>query len=339
MLRRRTIALGLAGAGLGALAGFDVLDRRRIAADPVGPLLFDHPPGREVAVTGADGTRLHVEVFGPEDAPPVVLVHGWTCALRFWRRQIRELMADHRVIAYDLRGHGRSGTPEGGDWSPDALADDLQAVLEQTIPDGRQALVVGHSLGAMTVVAWAGRHPDAVRERAGAAALLNTGIGDLVSEALLIRAPDALSGVNQAVGSLLLGAAAPMPSRPAPISHRLVRYIALSRTASPAEVRFCEDLVLNCHPRVRASFGRELTRLDLREAVASLTVPTLVVAGRADRLTPPPHAHGLADTLPDCVGLLELEGGHMGPIERAEQVTDALRDLAARHLGAASVAA
>jgi pimeloyl-ACP methyl ester carboxylesterase len=228
------------------------------------------------------------------------------------------------VIAYDLRGHGRSGSAGGGDWSPDALADDLQAVLEQCAAD-RRVLLAGHSLGAMTIVAWAGRHPDQVRERASAAALINTGLGDLISESLLVRTPDALSRVQQALGGMLLGLAAPLPPRPDPITHRAIRYIALSASASPAAVRFTEDLVLSSNPRVRAACGRELTRLDLRERARHLTVPTLVVAGTDDKLTPPVHAHALAESLPDPLGVLELDGsGHMSPLERADEITRAL---------------
>ena len=93
------------------------------------------------------------------------------------------------------------------------MADDLQAVLEQTTGD-RPALLAGHSLGGMTIVAWAGRHTDQVRQRATSAALINTGLGDLISESLVVRTPDAFGSVHQAIGGALLGVAAPLPPRP-----------------------------------------------------------------------------------------------------------------------------
>ncbi|MGW3730275.1 alpha/beta fold hydrolase, partial [Streptomyces sp. NPDC000851] len=108
-------------------------------------------PARELIVTSADGSRLHVEVHGPEQAPPVVLVHGWTCSTAFWAAQIRALAADHRVIAYDQRGHGRS--PASPACSTEALADDLEAVLAATLAPGERAVIAGHSMGGMTVMA------------------------------------------------------------------------------------------------------------------------------------------------------------------------------------------
>jgi pimeloyl-ACP methyl ester carboxylesterase len=326
---RLLTTLGLAGTTLASLAMADVLDRRRIAADPLAERLRRAPAGEAHVVVARDGTRLHAEAYGDPEAPPVVLVHGWTCALRFWRLQVHDLARDHRVIAYDLRGHGRSGSPDGGDWSLDAMADDLDAVLE-ALAGGRRALVAGHSLGAMAIVAWAGRHADVVRERAAAAALLNTGIGDLITESLLIPTPGLLGRASDVLGTGLLSAAAPLPSRPNPLSHRAVRFVALSAHAPPAAVRFSEDLVLSCTPRVRAGCGRELSRLDLRRFVERLTVPTLVLAGSEDRLTPPVHARGLARTLPNCAGMIELDRtGHMAPLERDADVTAALRGLPA----------
>jgi len=329
MLRRRLIATaGLAGAGLGSMLMAGTLDRRRIEADPLWAELQRVPRGESMTVEGTGGTPLHAEVYGPADAPPVVLVHGWTCSLRFWRLQVHDLAADHRVVAYDLRGHGDSGAPTDRDWSLDTLAADLEAVLVACVGDDRPALLAGHSLGAMTIAAWAGRYNDSVGPRAKAAALINTGLGDLISESLLLKTPERLSAGRQLIGAAVLGAGVPLPKRPDPISHRAVRAIALSPSASAAAVRYSEEMVLSCDHRVRAGCGRELSRLDLVHTVEHLNAPTLVIAGTRDRLTPPAHAHKLAEALPQSRGVLELEGsGHMGPLERPVEVSAALRQL------------
>jgi pimeloyl-ACP methyl ester carboxylesterase len=318
------------GATVGSALIADVVDRRRIAADPMWERLQTPPPVQTRTVRGAGDTPLHVELAGPADAPPVVLVHGWTCSTRFWRLQVHDLAQDHRVVAFDLRGHGASGAPADGDWSLDTLADDLEAVLVAAVGDEQPALLAGHSLGAMTIASWAGRYNDSVGPRASAVAMINTGLGDLISESLLMRMPEPLSFGRQAIGAALLGAGLPLPPRPDPVSHRAVRAIALSRSAGPAAVRFTEEMVFSCHPRVRAGCGRELSRLDLLHTVEHLNAPTLVIAGTRDLLTPPAHAHRLADALPDSRGVLELEGsGHMGPLERPYEVNAALRALAA----------
>lgn len=337
---RRRAALGAAALGGAALAWQAQArrDRRAVERDPQRELLTTPSGGREQTVRAADGTELHVERFGDEAAPIVVLVHGWTCQLDFWTRQIQDLSRDHHVIAYDLRGHGRSGRPPGDDHSVQALGDDLQAVLDACVPAGRQAVLAGHSLGGMTVVAWAERHAAASLHRIAAAALLNTGMGDLVTESLVVRLPGPLAGLQQAFGRAFLEAPTATSSRPNPITHRAIRHIALSSTATPAQVAFCERIVLACNPGPRAAFGRTLTKLELYDAVASLDVPTLVVAGTDDRLTPPVHAHRLAQTLPQPTELLTVPGGHMSPVEQADAVNAALRELTARRLAQAAAA-
>lgn len=329
------LGLGLAAAA-GAAAGTAAweawrwLDERAIARDPERELLSDPPRGEPFEVRTADGVRLAGELFGPPGAPPVVLVHGWTCARRFWTYQLHALAREHRVIAYDLRGHGQSSAHDACDFSTDALADDLQAVLAATLPDGRRAVLVGHSLGAMSIVAWAGRHSEEVEARAAGAALLNAGIGDLVSESLIVRVPSVLGAVRAAVGRALLSADRELPPA-TPISRRIVRYVALSEAASPAQVELTQQLVLGCRRRVRAGCGRTLSRLDLRDAVARLRVPTLVLASERDRLTPPAHAQRLAAALPDLHEHVELERvGHMGPLEAPDEVNAALARLLAR---------
>ncbi|MDQ3607660.1 MAG: alpha/beta hydrolase [Actinomycetota bacterium] len=306
-------------------------DRRAVEADPLKAALDTPLEGRVQEVVAADGTPLHAEVFGPEDAPTVVLVHGWTCSLEAWTHQIQALANELRVVAFDLRGHGRSGRPSGGDWSIEALAGDLDAVLRACVPDGERAVVAGHSLGAMTAVAWADHHPDEVHERVAGAALISTGLGDLITESLFVATPGPLQWIEGTVGRALLGARAPLPNATTPLSNRIIRYIACSPNTSPATVAFCEKMILASRREARGGSGAAISRLDLREALKDLAVPTCVVVGQLDRLTPPVHARAMADVLPDVISYVELPGiGHMTPLEAPVEVTAHIRDLTAR---------
>jgi pimeloyl-ACP methyl ester carboxylesterase len=328
-------ALGGAAAVAG-LARMAKAERRRLRDDPEYVELSRRVVGRPAVVVSADGTRLHAEVFGAAPSPTVILLHGWTEALQYWHPQIVDLARDHRVVAVDLRGHGESGS---GEFSTAALADDLSAVLASCVPAGERAVLAGHSMGAMAIVAWAQRHPEEVGRAAGAV-LISTGIGDLVAESELIPLPPALVRARHMVGPMLLTTPPVAPGFLAPVSRRTVHHIALGPDASPGQVAFCHDVVMSCPRETWAGWGRVLVELDLTEAVPSLRIPTLVMAGDRDRLTPPAHARRLHEALPQPAGLVVLAGaGHMLPVERADAVNTALREFTVTHLEVATTAA
>jgi pimeloyl-ACP methyl ester carboxylesterase len=318
------VAAGSAVAGL-------ALQRRHLRALATNPdlrRLSEPLGGRPLPVVSADGTALHAEVFGPSDGHTIVLAHGWTEQLGFWGPVIDVLVGrGHRVVAYDLRGHGRSDPGADGDYALERFGDDLAAVVEAAVVGGERATVVGHSLGAMSIAAWAGHHD--VVARASAAALVNTGMGDLVSGSLLFG--NLARWLNHPrLGRALLGSSLPLAPFSSPLSHAVVRYAAFGPDARPGDVAFYERMLLDTPGAVRAACGVALSDMDLWEAVAGLTVPTLVVAGDRDRLTPPKHAREIVEALPQSAGLLVLEQtGHMAPLERPRELADALGELIA----------
>ncbi|MGV9890675.1 alpha/beta fold hydrolase [Streptomyces sp. NPDC003395] len=288
-------------------------------------------PARTLTVTSADGARLHVEVHGPvddPDAPAVVLAHGWTCSTAFWAAQIRALSADHRVIAYDQRGHGRS--PASAACSTDALADDLEAVLEATLAPGERAVIAGHSMGGMTVMAAAER--KAFREHAAAVLLCSTGSSRLVAQSTVV--PIRAGRLRTWLTRHILGSRAPL-GPVTPLALRILKYGTMGPGSAPHMVEACARIVHGCPRTARYTWSQVLDALDLDHGVRELRVPTAIVAGTADRLTPPAHARALAAALPDCVGLTELPGiGHMTPVEAPELVTGRIRELVAAHVHA-----
>lgn len=292
--------------------------------------MFDPPtPRRTAFVTSADGTRIHTEEHGPEDAPTVVLSHGWTCSTLFWAPVIRELSAGLRVVAYDQRGHGRSATPKRGGYSTDALADDFTAVLTSAVPDGR-AVLAGHSMGGMTLMAAAGR-PE-VRARTAAILLASTGSSQLLAGATVVPPTVRSAWLRKAVQRLLL--TSPLPLGPiSPMTRAGLRYMVLSPGASREVVDATARIVHACAPRSRAGWGRVLATLDLDAGLAAIEAPTAVLVGTGDRLTPPAHARRMAERLPRCVGLTELTGlGHMTPTEAPDVVVSLIRGLVTDHL-------
>ncbi|MGA5563134.1 alpha/beta fold hydrolase [Streptomyces platensis] len=286
-------------------------------------------------VTSADGARLYAEIHGPESAPAVVLAHGWTCSTAFWAPVVRDLATDHKVVVYDQRGHGRSPAAGPAGHSTHALADDLVAVLEATLAAGERAVLGGHSMGGMTIMAAAER--PRLRERAAAALLCSTGSADLPAESRVfpLRSPQGRRRAHR----LMLRSRAPL-GPVSPLTRRALKYATMGPAATAEQIEACARIVHGCPTAVRARWGTVLDGLELTGGAARLELPTAVLAGTADRLTPPVQARRLAAVLPDFRGLTELPGlGHMTPIEDPGAVSGRLRALVRDHLPGTGTAA
>ncbi|WP_212912427.1 alpha/beta fold hydrolase [Streptomyces sp. TS71-3] len=284
-----------------------------------------------MTAVSADGTSLHVESHGPADAPAVVLVHGWACNTAFWAAQVRDLAADHRVITYDLRGHGRSDVPEGSaGYGTRQLGEDLAAVLATALEPGQRAVLAGHSMGGMTLMAAAGA--EEVREHAAAVLLVSTGGSRLLAESLLL--PMRPGRMRSRGTGMVLNSRAPL-GPVTPLSKRILKYGTMGRAATPEMVEAAARVVHACPRGPRHHWSKVLGWLDLDAEARRLTAPTAILVGTADRLTPPVHSRRLAEALPRCVEATELPGlGHMVPLEAPDEVNGRIRELARRYVPA-----
>ncbi|MDH6707787.1 pimeloyl-ACP methyl ester carboxylesterase [Kitasatospora sp. MAA19] len=293
-------------------------------------------PVEELSVRSADGIRLHVEVHGQPGAPTVVLAHGWTCSTAFWAPVIRQLADRYRVVAYDQRGHGHSEIPPSrARYSTRALAEDLSAVLARTVPVGEQAVLAGHSMGGMTIMAAGGR-PE-IADRTAAAVLVSTGPGELVAELAVLPQAVRSPRLRRFLHRQLLRSRLPLgPVSPA--SRVALKYATMGPGSPAGQVEATARIVHACPTAVRANWAGVLDRLDVHAGLARLAAPTSVVVGAVDRLTPPVHAHRIVAELADAQGLLLLPGvGHMAPLERPVEVAAEIHRMAAAYLSAASV--
>ncbi len=307
------------------------MSARRLAR-PVDPFPDRLPPSETVPVQAADGTRLHAEVFGPPDGYPIVLIHGITCAIRAWAYQIADLSTDYRVIAFDHRGHGRSGVPRRKDYSLKHLASDLDSVLDATLAPHERAVLAGHSMGGITIAAWSERYRHKVARRADAVALINTTTGDLIRKVQLLPAPYGLSPARVLAGRTLISAFGgfPLPRAARVPSRYAVAMLATGRDADPSVARLVYELFENTSPAGRAGCARALvTSLGSRYLnLDGLAVPTLVIGSARDRLTPISQSRTIARTAPNLIELVELPGGHCSMLEHPREVNRHLRGLA-----------
>ncbi|MBJ7287536.1 MAG: alpha/beta hydrolase [Williamsia sp.] len=283
---------------------------------------------REVLST--DGTRLMVEEFGlGSDAPLLVFSHGWACQGRFWRPQIEHFAKSNRVVVYDQRGHGWSDRGRTA-FTSAALGDDLEAVLRAVVTPPHKALLVGHSMGGMSVMAWADGHPDSVTELARGAVLASTGPSELVSKSTLIGSrPSLRAHLERAFGAGLAVAGPEMPN--SALTRRFVKYGTMGRHAPVDVVAECCAIVLECPPSVRAGWGGVLATIDVGAGLDALTVPTTVAVGDADKLTPQAHSIVIAERLQQRGWLHETvtiqHVGHMINLEAPREFNDAVGRL------------
>ena len=286
--------------------------------------------GEPIQVTGADGGYRHARVHGPDDAPTLILVHCWTGTQELWHKQVDALAGELRIVTYDHRGHGLSEDARDGDYSLEALAQDLDLVVAAAASDDTPILA-GHSMGAMTIAAWADAEPGRFARSARGAALISTGLDELTAQTnVTLPLPGPFGTAQGRLADIVLGAPFSIKGTPVQIARLGVEMIALGPGASAEDSELTTLMALDCRTKARSRCGRAMTRMSLLHAVDELTVPTIVIAGERDLMTPIAHAERIEAALPHTLGLRVAPGaGHMTPLEAPELVNDALRELAA----------
>ena len=307
-MNRRTIA-GLVGtAAIGAAAAAVAAGRRwQAAEDPCAATVLDRDGARAFKVERPDGAVLDGVVVGPENGSMVVLSHCWTGSRATWEPVAARLVAAGRkVVLYDQRGHGAS-TMGSGDPTVEVLGDDLAAVLEAV--DARDAVLAGHSMGGMTLQALAVGHPDVVAERVRAMVLAGTaGFGVATG---VVAAPVRLVTGSRQVDRLMAGRLGPALSRG-----------SVGRRPRQAHLVATRDAWLSLPADVRRRFLTGMQAMDFRAGLAAVAVPTTVVVGSRDLLTPPRLGRGLAAAIPGA-RLVEVPGaGHMLPFEEPDLLAE-----------------
>ena len=331
-MRKPTGKKALLAAGLAGAAGANawVAERRADRASTARRILSE--AGRPLSVKGADGGYRYARAHGEDGLPTLILVHGWVETSELWHRQIESLADEFRIVVYDHRGHGLSEDARDGDYSLEALAADLGRVMEAaSIAGGELPILAGHSMGAMTIAAWAKEHRGSVSEQVRGAAFISTGLEDLNTESAIVRQlPGPFGTLQGKIADVILSAPGSIRSVPPPVARAVVAYVALAPHAREEDTELVFRMALDCRHRARAGCADAMARMKLLAALDALEVPAVGVAGELDRLTPVAHAERIDQNLPHSIGLyVSPTSGHSTPLEAPELVAEALRDLAA----------
>jgi pimeloyl-ACP methyl ester carboxylesterase len=307
-------------------------------ADRLGALHSD-----PVAVTCDDGLVLHAEV--DEVAPyadgkrphratlTIVFVHGFALNLDCWHFQREAFRGKHRMVFYDQRSHGRSDRSDREHASIDQLGDDLARVIAQLAPKG-DVILVGHSMGGMSMIAFAERHPVMFAERVKGVALISTTAGGLRPHRVISRwIPDRF---GQVVVPRLIAALAKAPElvdsarrSGSNIGFLVADLFAFGGKDAPAaQVEFLDEMLAGTSFDVLAEFFPNFSQLDKFVHLAAFDgVPTAIICGTKDKLTSIEHSRKLAEHMP-MARLVECEGaGHMVIFEAHDRVNAALEDI------------
>jgi pimeloyl-ACP methyl ester carboxylesterase len=328
MRKRTTIASAgvAAGAVVAGLAGRAVWRRRHPAGDDGA---WAPPPEDLGTVEAFDGTRLAVRAAGPADGPVLLFSHGFSLDMTTWREQWADLGDEFRCVLVDHRAHGMSAVPPTGDVSLRSIGRDVATVLDAVAPD-TPAVLVGHSMGGMAILALAEQRPDLFGGRIVGVALVGGSASDLLR--------GAMGGVTELLRPRLgsLASAARRVDRlrrailagPGDVSAIVARLTQFAPEAPDELVEHVLRLAQRSSTLVWTDGLSELMRMDFRHALARVTVPALVAVGDQDRVTPPASAVELAGALPRGKLYIVEGAGHMAMLERPDRLDPELRGFA-----------
>jgi 3-oxoadipate enol-lactonase len=238
--------------------------------------------------------------MGPADAPVVVLSNSLGASRAMWDPQAPALAERFRVVGYDTRGHGESPAP-AGPYSIDDLVDDVVALLDRL--GVARASFAGLSLGGMTGMRLAAREPQRVDRLALLCTSAKTDPQPFLDRAAAVRT----------------GGTAPLA--PAIAGRWLTPEYAAEH---PDLVARLEAMIAGCDDEGYAACAEVVARIDLREDLARISAPTLVISGADDLALPPEHQKAIADGIPGAELLSVSPGAHLANLERTSEITDAL---------------
>lgn len=284
-----------------------------------------------VEIPGADGAVLHVETEGASHGPILVFTHGWGLSSRIWAEARADLGGRFGLVFWDLPGLGRSDQPGGG-YSLEGFAEDLHAVIT-TLPDDRPVILVGHSIGGMTVQTFCARHPELLNRRVTAIVLENTTHTNPLETMILSRVFRPLQPMIKLVLTLdtVLSPALWLMNWQAWLSgssHVAARLAGFGARPTREQLDRTARLPTKNSPAVQARGNLAMLRWSITDELPRIDVPALVFVGARDLVTKEEAGEAIVAALPQARLARVEDAGHMGPIEKAASYNEQIADFA-----------
>jgi pimeloyl-ACP methyl ester carboxylesterase len=279
-----------------------------------------------------DGVVVHTEVDeGPSDDFTLVFVHGYGLNLDCWHFQRRHFRGRLRQVFYDQRSHGRSSRSEAELCRIPQLADDLYQVFQEVVGDA-PVIMIGHSMGGMTIMRLAQSRPQLFGSQILGVALFSTSAGELLDHSPIRGIPGrtfhrvaepVMAGLNRIPELVAQGRRAGSD-----LGYVVTRRLAFGPEVPTSYVDFASEMLAQIPLEVVADYYPAFAELDEFRALEILsTVPTVVVGGVNDVITPIEHTARIIDLLPKAEAIRVENCGHLGMIEKHEIFNDALDRL------------
>jgi pimeloyl-ACP methyl ester carboxylesterase len=250
-----------------------------------------------------NGATLNYQEAGT--GTPLVLLHGFPLDSRTWREQVAALSDRCRVIAPDLRGFGQSKSNDA--FTMESLADDVHALLADL--EALPCVLGGLSMGGYVALAYAKKYP-----------------ADLRGLALIDTKAEADTPQGKEARQTMIELARSQGSK-AVAEQMMPKMLASDADKSRPQVKRELDQVMNAQTplTIEHALAAMRDRPDFTEDLPSIAVPTLVIVGEHDAITPPAGAEAMSRAIRNSTYVLIRGSGHMSPMEQPQQITDALR--------------
>lgn len=322
---------------VGASARRSMIQRAAYVEDPYADEDFERiASDRSYVVMTPDGVPLAVREVGPVGAPvTMVFAHGFCLrmgAFYFQRTRLAEKWGPRvRMVFYDQRGHGLSGEAEPETYTLTQLGQDLEAVLTEVAPQG-VVVLVGHSMGGMTVLSHARQYPERYGRMIVGAALISSAAEGVT------RSPLGEVLKNPAVEALRFTArsAPKLTHRGRNVSRSLIAPVL--RAASYSDLHVSRSLdafsqrMMNGTPI--ATLVGFLRALEVHDETAGLwtllRIPTLIACGDHDLITPDEYSRKMAASLPQSELVIVTGASHLALLDKHEAINDGLVRLVNR---------